>query len=107
MLEFEIVARGLFRADQLDIDYDPSRRMPTTPELCEWMGTLWEEKLIQARQRQVPLYDAPLFRFVDAQSNGQQFKLTLGDTSYKEYVTTREPAFGTGQCALGLLGRRD
>ena len=29
MLEFEILARGLFRPHALDIVYDPSLRMPT------------------------------------------------------------------------------
>lgn len=94
MLEFEILARGLFLPAQLDILYDPSLAMPMTPTLRAWMETRWQEKLVQARQRNVPLYDAPLFRFIDAELTAKNtLKLVLGDTGYKEYVTTRDPEF--------------
>jgi len=39
------------------------------------------------------LFDAPLFRFVSAQAIEDRLMLTLGDTSYEEYVTTRVPEF--------------
>src|ERR1700730_16783956 len=98
MLDFEIIARGFFLPEQLDIDYDPSLIMPSTPTLRVWMENLWEEKLVYARQRDVPLYDAPLFRFVAAETQVEQtLKLVLGDTNYKEYVTTREPEFAATQ----------
>lgn len=94
MFEFEILARGLFGPEQLDIHYDPALTMPVTPAINAWMDTLWQEKLHQAQQRDVPLYDAPLFRFVEASiSASKMLVLTLGDTGYKEYVTTREPEF--------------
>ncbi len=51
MLEFEILARGLYRPDQLDITYDPSLRMPATPAIQEWMDILWEQKLALARKK--------------------------------------------------------
>ena len=96
MLEFEILARGLFRADQLDIRYDPSLTMPVTPAIQAWMDTLWQVKLIQAQQRAVPLYDAPLFRYVEAVTTASDtLRLVLGDTGYKEYVTTRQPEFAS------------
>lgn len=96
MLEFEILARGLFRPEQLAIDYDPSLTMPLTPAIRAWMEELWREKLAQARQRNVPLYDAPLFRFISAEVvDGETLRLVLGDTGYKEYVTTREPEFSS------------
>lgn len=96
MLEFEILARGLFLPEQLDIYYDPSLTMPFTPAIRAWMEALWQEKLALARQRNVPLYDAPLFRFISAQASaGGKLKLVLGDTGYKEYVTTREPEFAS------------
>ncbi len=93
MLEFAILARGFFRADQLHIAYDAALRMPADAATRAWMDTLWAEKLVQAGQRNVPLYDAPLFRLIAARSEGEYLALTLGDTSYKEYVTTREPIF--------------
>lgn len=106
-LEFEILARGLYGPDQLDIIYDPSLRMPTSPEIQAWMGRLWEEKLAIARERGVPLFDAPLFRLVSVETSGQEqsegpqgpplLRLVLGDTSYKEYVTTRVPEFFRGR----------
>src|SRR2546428_2401485 len=68
MLEFEILARGLYHPDQLDITYDPSLHMPTTATIQEWMDTLWEQKLALAREKVIPLFDAPLFRFIDRKS---------------------------------------
>jgi hypothetical protein len=94
MLEFEIVARGFFSAEQIVIDYDPTLTMPSNPAQDEWMETFWQEKLLLAQQRNVPLFDAPLFRFISAEvQSDQTLKLVLGNTNYKEYVTTREPAF--------------
>lgn len=94
MLEFEILARGLFRPEQLAIHYDASLTMPFTPAIRDWMEALWQKKLAMARQRNVPLYDAPLFRFISAEvSAGETLRLVLGNTGYKEYVTTREPEF--------------
>ena len=68
MLEFEILARGLYRPDQLDILYDPSLRILITPAIQEWMDTLWQQKLAIAREKGIPLFDAPLFRLIHAES---------------------------------------
>jgi 8-oxo-dGTP pyrophosphatase MutT (NUDIX family) len=98
MLEFEILARGLYRPDQLDITYDPSLRMPTTSAIQAWMDTLWKQKLALAREKGIPLFDAPLFRLVEAESTpGGTLRLLLGDTGYKEYVTTRVLEFARGR----------
>jgi 8-oxo-dGTP pyrophosphatase MutT (NUDIX family) len=98
MLEFEILARGLYRPDQLDIAYDPSPRMPTNPTIQAWMDTLWEQKLAIAQIQKIPLFDAPLFRFIEAESKSDgTLHLVLGDTGYKEYVTTRVPEFAQGR----------
>jgi len=103
MLECEILARGLYRPDQLDIAYDSSLRMPATPAIQEWMDTLWEKKLAFARERDIPLFDAPLFRLVEAASTpGGRLRLVLGDTGYKEYVTTRVPEFARGRKRVEL-----
>jgi 8-oxo-dGTP pyrophosphatase MutT (NUDIX family) len=154
MIEFEILARGLYRPDQLVITYDPSLRMPTTPAIQQWMDTLWQQKLASAQQEGYPLYDSQLFRFVHAEawregqveegnrvgasptrtfydgehptlyssgpvpqspspwigdaplqsgdpslrspSDRDRLHLVLGDTSYKEYTTTRVPEFAEG-----------
>jgi len=104
MLEFEIVARGFFSAEQVVIEHDPTLIMPSNPVQDEWMETLWQEKLALARQRNVPLFDAPLFRFISAEVRPDQtLKLVLGNTNYKEYVTTREPDFA-GQRTRQELG---
>ena len=98
MLEFDILARGLFRPDQLDITYDPCLRMPTSPTIQTWMDTLWEQKLALAREKKIPLFDAPLFRLIEAEAKGDgTLHLVLGDTGYKEYVTTRFPEFAQGR----------
>jgi 8-oxo-dGTP pyrophosphatase MutT (NUDIX family) len=93
MLEFEILAQGLYRPDQLTIAYNPTLRMPKTAAIADWMERLWQEKLAQARTQGTRLFDAPLFRFVSAQAASDQLTVTVGDTSYKEYVTTRAPEF--------------
>ncbi len=98
MLEFEILARGLYRPDQLDIAYDPSLRMPTTPAIQAWIDALWEQKLALAREKGIPLFDAPLFRLIQAESKSDgRLSVVLGDTGYKEYVTTRVPEFARGR----------
>jgi 8-oxo-dGTP pyrophosphatase MutT (NUDIX family) len=98
MLEFEILARGLYRPDQLDITYDPSLRMPTSPAIQAWMDTLWQQKLDTAQKKAVPLFDSQLFRLVSIGTRADgTLHLVLGNTSYKEYVTTREPEFARGR----------
>ena len=103
MLEFEILARGLYRPDQLNITYDPSLRMPITPAIQAWMDTLWQQKLAVAREKDFRLYDSQLFRLVSAVSETDgRLHLVLGDTSYKEYVTTREEEFAQGRARREL-----
>jgi len=98
MLEFEILSRGLYRPNQLTITYNPSLRMPTTPTIQAWIDTLWEQKLALARGKNIPLFDAPLYRFIEAESRPDgTLHLVLGDTGYKEYVTTRVPEFAQGR----------
>ena len=98
MLEFEILVRGLYRPDQLDITYDPLLVMPTTPAIQQWMDTLWQQKLAIAQEKKIPLFDSQLFRLVSAESHpGGALQLVLGNTGYKEYVTTREPEFARGR----------
>jgi 8-oxo-dGTP pyrophosphatase MutT (NUDIX family) len=98
MLEFEILARGLFRPDQLIIAYNPALRMPTGPAIQQRIDTLWAQKLTMAQERGIPLFDAPLYRFVDVETGADgTLHLTLGDTGYKEYVTTRASEFARGR----------
>ena len=98
MLEFEILAHGFYRPNQLDISYNLSLRMPTTPSIQAWMDTLWEQKLAIAREQNIPLFDAPLFRFIEVEVKADgTLHLVLGDTGYKEYVTTRIPEFAQGR----------
>ena len=94
MLEFEIIAHGLYSPQQLTIDYDPAQRMPVTAEIQAWMDDLWQQKLIQASEQGRRLFDAPLFRFIEATTRTDgSLHLVIGDTSYKEYVTTRTEDF--------------
>ncbi len=98
MLEFEILAHGFYRPGQLDITYDSSLRMPTNPTTQAWMDAIWEQKLALARAQKIPLFDAPLFRLIEAAANADgTLHLVLGDTGYKEYVTTRVPEFALGR----------
>jgi 8-oxo-dGTP pyrophosphatase MutT (NUDIX family) len=118
-MEFEILSRGLYRPEQVVITYDPVLRMPVDDAIQCWMDSLWQQKLAMAREKDVRLFDAPLFRLVgvemgvEGRGQGGQLEmagrgqtgrrqappvhLILGDTSYKEYVTTREPEFFWGR----------
>jgi 8-oxo-dGTP pyrophosphatase MutT (NUDIX family) len=96
MLEFEIIARGLYRPEQVIIDYHPAMRMPVTPEIEQWMDQQWQRSLALAQERGTRLFDAPLFRFIEARTGTDgTLQLVLGDTGYKEYVTTRISSFAT------------
>lgn len=103
MLEFEIVAHGLYHPDQLTIDYDPARCMPVTKEMQAWMDDLWQRKLTQAHEQGLLLFDAPLFRFITAKAHiDGSLHLVLGNTSYKEYVTTRTADFAQKHARANL-----
>lgn len=96
MREFEILAQGCFSYAQVEIRYQPEWRMPRTPGLEAWMDALWEARLTEAHAQRKRLFDAPLFRLVGAESTpNNRLVLRLGDTSYKEYVTTREGSFAS------------
>lgn len=96
MLEFEILAQGLYRPEQLIITYDPTLTMPKTPEIAAWMDELWEQKLALARANKTLLFESPLFRLIEVSTQPDgTLHLLLGDTTYKEYVTTRESAFAS------------
>ncbi len=112
-MEFEILARGLYGPEQVVITYDPVLKMPVDDVIQSWMDDLWQRKLAIAREKGVRLFDAPLFRLVGVETGvegweqGERLQgrqglpspvhLVLGDTSYKEFVTTREPEFFRGR----------
>ena len=58
------------------------------------MDGQWQRKLALTHEQGQRLFDAPLFRFIAATAHiDGSLHLILGDTSYKEYVTTRTPDF--------------
>jgi 8-oxo-dGTP pyrophosphatase MutT (NUDIX family) len=71
--------------------------MTISPEIQTWMDTFWQEKLAQAKTQGIRLFDAPLFRFVEATIHDGNLHIVVGDTSYKEYVTTRVPEFAASR----------
>ncbi len=94
MLEFEIIAQGIYQPDQLTVQYDPTLHISLSSQAQTWMDTFWDEQLRQAVLRNTKLFDAPLFRYINAHPGpDHSLHLTLGNTSYKEYVTTRTPTF--------------
>lgn len=98
MLEFEILARGLYSPSQLKITYDPSLSMPLTPAIEATIERVWQEKLKFSREQNFRLYDSPLFRLVEVEARDDgTLRLIIGDTTYKEYIATREPEFARGR----------
>jgi len=103
MTEFEIVARGLYRPEQLVIEHRPGMHMPITPTIQEWMDTLWQQKLARAREKGIRLFNTPLFRFIAASSRiDGTLHLVIGNTDYKHYVTSRTPEFSQGRTRQAL-----
>lgn len=98
MLEFEIIARGLYRPEQVIVDYRPELHMAITPETGQWMEQRWQNSLAQAKEQGKLLFDAPLFRFVEAApASDGTLRLVVGNTGYKEYVTTRIAALAASR----------
>ena len=94
MVNFEFLVLGSYTVEQIVIDYNPKHRLSFTPETSVTMEHIWQEKLAQANQQNVPLYDGQLYRFMYAEERDDSIlRLKLGDTSYKEYVATRSPEF--------------
>src|SRR5579859_1625864 len=98
MIEFSLIARGFLRPEQVVIRYEASLRMPTTTQMRDWMDEQWQEQMRLAMKRGTKLFDTPLFRFIAARTETDGagdtiLQLMLGDTSYKEYVTTRSQEF--------------
>ncbi len=56
MLEFEILARGFYRPEQLRITYQSNRHLPFSVEQQAEMDRLWQAKLLQAKQQQRLLF---------------------------------------------------
>jgi 8-oxo-dGTP pyrophosphatase MutT (NUDIX family) len=102
MLDFCVLARGLYRPGQLSTTYDSARHLILSEEQHIWMEQFWQEKLRQAQQQQYLLFDAPLYRLNAVTQHEQQLHLDLGNTSYKEYVTTRSPEFSHGKSSAEL-----
>lgn len=100
MSEFEILAHGLYRPEQIHIIYQPeSLRFSVEQQAA--MDHVWQTKLLQARQQQSLLFDAPLYRLIAfQQTSTQNIQLTLGDTSYKEYATTRDHSVDSNPLAV-------
>jgi 8-oxo-dGTP pyrophosphatase MutT (NUDIX family) len=103
MLEFEILARGLYRPEQLHITYQPTQILPFSVEQQVEVDHFWQAKLLQAKEQQRLLFDAPLYRLINArQATKLTINLILGDTSYKEYVITREQTFAQDRPRIEL-----
>ncbi|GAC1394272.1 MAG: hypothetical protein NVS4B11_08010 [Ktedonobacteraceae bacterium] len=94
MLEFEFLARGCYAPEQLVIDYNPAHHIALTAEMRTEMERIWHNNLLLAQEHAFPLFDGKLFRFMYAEERTDRtLRVKLGDTSYKEYVTTRTPEF--------------
>lgn len=92
-LPFDILVRGNFDTETVKVFYKPSLRMSNDDYISSLIEMIWSKKVQEASKRGVPMYDGRLFRLYDYRVDGNTLSLYLGDTSYKEYVGTRDKEF--------------
>ena len=96
-LEFEILAQGYYRPDQLEITYNPSLRMPTSKSIQAWMDHRLSQVVLDDR-RLVPEFQiralSPLGPFrrppVLLSQRSRLFSARSGRSS--SFVCVREPS---------------
>lgn len=91
---YEILARGPWRHDQVHVAYRFDLHLTLGDDDRLAIEREWRAQRRRAKMRHFPLFDGLLWRVwaYDVDAAGE-LELTLGPTSYKDYVGTRAPHF--------------
>jgi hypothetical protein len=90
---YHIMAGGRFQSGQVVHDYRPTQWNPTySPAERARIDQHWAREQDVAEGSGRMLYSSDIFRLADCVVEDGQLLLRLGDTCYKDYVGTRDPA---------------
>ena len=91
--EFEIQVAAALRPDQIVARYNPQPPASHSPEEIASIDRTWQERLLECQKTGVPLFDGSLFRLQSHHLHDGILTLDFGNTTYKEYVGTREASY--------------
>lgn len=84
---FRVDVVGYFEREQVITDWNPQRR-PTTPAIEAAIARIWETEAALALTDGSTLYNGTVGRLVSAELVENSLKLTLGVTSYRDFLGT-------------------
>lgn len=91
---YEILSTGPWRHDQVHVVYQADRRLALLPDERKSIQSHWRAQRRRAKQQGVSLFSGRLARVhhhtLDADGH---LRLSLGPTTYREYVGTRAPHY--------------
>jgi len=90
---FEVLVEGVFTRRDVHATYDANSTMPTSAESLAWIARRWTDRAGRAKRSNIPLFNGRLFRLTDFRADADQLFLSLGNTTYREYVGTRAREF--------------
>jgi 8-oxo-dGTP pyrophosphatase MutT (NUDIX family) len=100
LLDFKILSEESFKQADIEITYAAgSSNAMTKDSVTETLiEENWSATVRKATKRQVKIFDGMLFRLKNVTvTSGNKLFLELGDTNYKEYITTRTKGFYRGR----------
>ena len=84
---FFLEALGPYRPEQLQLQWTAQAR-PVVEEVEHFIDTSWQRRRNQAAAQGLQLWDGPLCRLIAYQVQADRLSLTLGPTSFREFVGT-------------------
>jgi 8-oxo-dGTP pyrophosphatase MutT (NUDIX family) len=91
--EFKILAAGIFLPGSVKALYDTNHAIRLTAEDDDLIERIWNERLIDSQNKRISLYNSALFRLYDYEAFDKSLSLSLSNTTYREYVGTRDPLY--------------
>jgi 8-oxo-dGTP pyrophosphatase MutT (NUDIX family) len=91
--EFEIQVAEPLSSNQIVTRCNPNPPTPHSPEEIASINRTWEQRLLECKKSGVPLFDGSLFRLKAHNLHDGILSLDFGNTTYKEYVGTREASY--------------
>jgi 8-oxo-dGTP pyrophosphatase MutT (NUDIX family) len=91
--EFEIQVAAKLRPGEIVTRYNHGPPTPRSAEEIISIDQTWEQRLLECKRSGVPLFDGSLFRLLAHDLRHGILTLDFGNTTYKEYVGTREASY--------------